>query len=63
MSVPEWRESAYAAVRASGQLTDDAWVNARIWRAVEFALNDVHVNSLLGRAGLSVVDWKGVKHD
>lgn len=33
------REAAYAAVRASGLLTGDAYVNARTWRSVEAALD------------------------
>ena len=35
----EDRDAAYEAVYTSGLLTDDAFVNARIWRAVEAALN------------------------
>lgn len=42
--VPQWRESAYNAVRQNLHLTDDAWMNARIWRAVESALNDVAIS-------------------
>ena len=34
----EHKEAAYQAVRDSGLLTDDAYLNARIWRAVETAL-------------------------
>jgi PTH2 family peptidyl-tRNA hydrolase len=33
------REAAYESVRAAGWLTDDPFVNARIWRSVEAALD------------------------
>lgn len=35
----EAREAGYSAVWRSGALTEDAWANARIWRAVEAALD------------------------
>lgn len=38
-SITPARQAAYDAVWASGQLTSDAWANARIWRSVEAALD------------------------
>ena len=41
MTVNERKEPGFKAVRDSGLLTDDAYVNARIWRAVDHALDAV----------------------
>lgn len=39
--LPQWKADAYDAVWHSGLLTPDAMLNARIWRAVEAALDTI----------------------